>query len=108
VTLDIAGTIVGFAHGHQGRGKGAAPHLKVIDWWRNQAHGQQPIGDATLLVTGHFHYLALTRDGAKTHLQVPTLDGGSDWFRNTSGKETAPGIATFVVTDRGLDDLKVI
>jgi hypothetical protein len=109
VTLDIAGTIVGFAHGHQaGKTSGAAPHMKVINWWKDQAHGQQPIGDATLLVTGHYHYLALTRDGRKTHLQVPALDGGSDWFRNTSGKETVPGLATFVVNERGLDDPKVI
>jgi hypothetical protein len=109
LTLDIAGTIVGFAHGHQaGKTSAAAPHMRVINWWRNQAHGQQPIGDASLLISGHFHYLALTRDGRKTHLQVPALDGGSDWFRNTTGKETIPGLATFTVTDRGLDDLKVI
>lgn len=107
LTLDIAGTIVGFVHGHQAKGSGV-PHIKVINWWRDQAHGQQPIGDASLLLSGHFHYLALTRDGAKTHLQVPALDGGSDWFRNTTGKDTVPGFVTFVVNERGLDDPKVI
>ena len=111
VTLDVAGTIVGFAHGHQakwGTGAKGKPHTKVESWWVGQTFGRQPIGDATLLVSGHFHYLALTRDGNRTHLQVPALDSGSDWFRNTSGKETVPGFATFTVTDRGLDDLKVI
>lgn len=107
LTLDIAGTIVGFVHGHQAKGSGV-PHIKVINWWRDQAHGQQPIGDASLLLSAHFHYLALTRDGAKTHLQVPALDGGSDWFRNTTGKDTVPGFVTFVVNERGLDDPKVI
>lgn len=109
LTLNIAGTIVGFAHGHQSvKGRSGAPHMRVIDWWKDQAHGQQAIGDATLLVSAHNHYLALTRDGSKTHLQVPALDSGSTWFRNTRGKETMPGFATFTVTDRGLDDLKVI
>lgn len=110
LTLNIAGTIVGFAHGHQAKGTGAKgkPHTKVGEWWKGQIAGRQPIGDADLLVSGHFHYLALERDGFRTHLQVPAMDGGSDWFRNTSGKDTMPGIATFVVTDHGLDDPKII
>ena len=111
LALDIAGTIVGFAHGHQakyGTGSKGKPHTKVEDWWRGQTFGQQPIGDATVLVSAHFHYLALTRDGLRTHLQVPALDGGSDWFRNTSGKETFPGFATFTVANGRLNDLNVI
>lgn len=110
LTLQVGPKIVGFAHGHQAKGQGAKgkPHVKVGNWWVDQIAGRQPIGDADILVSGHFHYLALERDGLRTHLQVPALDGGSDWYRNTSGKETVPGIATFTVTDRGLDDLKVI
>ena len=109
VTLDIAGTIVGLAHGHQAKyatGSKGKPHTKVTNWWYAQMAGRQPIGDADLLLSGHFHYWALERDGKRTHMQLPALDSGSDWFRNTSGKETVPGFVTFSVTDRGIDDLK--
>jgi predicted phosphodiesterase len=110
LTLNVGGTIVGFAHGHQAKGGGSKgkPHTKVGEWWKGQIAGRQPIGDADVLVSGHFHYLALERDGLRTHLQVPAMDGGSTWFLNTSGKETIPGFATFVVNALGLDDLKVI
>ena len=101
VTLDIAGTIVGFAHGHQMRGK-------AIDWWMRQSHGLQDIGDATLLISGHFHHLRIEQTGAKTWIQAPALDGGSTWFENTSGQAAPAGMLTLTVGNGKWDDIKLL
>jgi predicted phosphodiesterase len=79
VTLDMAGTVVGLIHGHQCRGK-------AVEWWKNMAHGQQDIGEATLLLSGHYHHLKIEQSGRKTWMQVCALDGGS-----VSGSRTQRG-----------------
>lgn len=101
VTLNMAGTVVGMAHGHQARGK-------IIDWWKNQAHGQKDIGEATLLLTGHYHHLHLEQSGRKTWLQVPALDSGSTWFENSTGQAAPAGMATLVVGNGGWQDLAIL
>jgi len=50
VTLDMAGTTVALIHGHQVRGKGG-----VEAWWKGQALGRLPAGDADILINAHFH-----------------------------------------------------
>lgn len=107
LTLDIHGTIVGIAHGHQARGGGNSSG-KIGNWWAKQALGMQPVADATLLLTGHYHHLSITEHGARTHIQAPSLDGGSQWFTETSGSNARSGIMTLVVNGTGWDDLKVL
>ena len=101
VTLDMAGTVVGLIHGHQCRGK-------AVEWWKNMAHGQQDIGEATLLLSGHYHHLRIEQSGRKTHIQTPALDGGSQWFSNSSGAEAPAGMLTLTVGEGKWDDLKVL
>jgi predicted phosphodiesterase len=101
VTLDICGTVVGLAHGHQCRGK-------VLDWWKNMAHGQQDIGEATLLLTGHYHHLHIEQTGRKTWIQAPALDGGSTWFENATGQAAPAGMLTLTVGHGGWSDLLII
>ena len=101
VTLDICGTVVGLAHGHQCKGK-------AIDWWKNMAHGQQDIGEATLLLTGHYHHLRVEQSGRKTWMQAPALDGGSTWFENSSGQAAPAGMLTLTVGEGKWDDLKIL
>lgn len=98
ITLDIEGTVTGLIHGHQARGK-------IIDWWKNQAHGQQDIGEATLLISGHFHHIHIEQTGRKTWIQVPALDGGSTWFQNATGQAAPAGLATLLVGNGGWQDL---
>lgn len=102
VTLDVAGTTVALAHGHQFRAG------KAMDWWAKQAHGMQPAGDATLLLAGHLHHLHVEQGGAKTFIQVPALDGGSDWFRHTAGADAPPAVLTLVVGAGGWSDLLLL
>jgi predicted phosphodiesterase len=102
VTLDVAGTIVGLAHGHQFRsGRGH-------DWWAKQGHGMQPIGDATLMLSGHLHHLRIEQDGAKTWLQMPSLDGGSTWWRHRTGADAPAGLVTMLVGNGGWGDLAIM
>ena len=101
VTLDICGTVTGLAHGHQCRGK-------AVEWWKNQAHGQQDIGEATLLLTGHYHHLKVEQSGRKTWIQAPALDGGSTWFENSSGMAAPAGMLTLTIGNGGWSDVQIL
>jgi len=101
VTLDLAGTIVAVAHGHQCKG-GAEK------WWANQAHGMAPAGDASLLITGHYHHLRVTQSGRKTWLQAPALDNGSEWWARETGAAAPSGLLTLTVGRGGWDHLRVL
>jgi len=101
VTLDVAGTVVGMAHGHQ---FGRDP----MKWWAGQSHGQQPIGSATLLLGAHLHHLRVEQGGSKTFIQVPALDGGSTWWRHRTGQDSPPGMVSMVIGDGGWGDLAVM
>lgn len=90
LTLDIGGTITGLAHGHQfGR--------DVDRWWADQAHGQQPIGDATVLIAGHLHHYVMRDTGSKTFWQIQALDGGSTWYRHRRGADAPAGVSWAVL-----------
>ena len=102
LTIDVAGTIVGMAHGHQ------FPRGDVVKWWAGQSHGRQPIGDADLLLAGHLHHLKIMDTGPKTFLQVPALESESTWWRHRTGEVTRPGIVTAVVGGGTWHSLEVL
>ena len=104
LAVDVGGAVIGMVHGNQ------FPPGKAIEWWSKQQHGAQPVGGADVLITGHYHHLVVQPTGrsartgrAKWWLQAPTLDNGSDWFRNLAGDDSDPGLLTFDVTDDGFD-----
>jgi hypothetical protein len=101
-TVDICGTLVGFAHGHQWR---AGQSEK---WWADQAHGRQPIGDADMLFSAHLHHLRVVQSGVKTWIQVPALESESTWFRHRAGMVSPPGIVTAVVGNGGWSSLEIL
>lgn len=101
VTLDLAGTVVAVAHGHQCKG-GAEK------WWAGQAHGMAPAGDASLLITGHYHHLRVTQSGRKTWVQCPALDNGSEWWARETGAAAPSGLLTLTVGRGGWDRLRVL
>lgn len=105
VTLDVCGTIVAFAHGHQ------FPKKKnefAWEWWDGQARGMKPAGDASVLVSAHRHHFVAQQRGVRTWLQSPTLDSGSTWFENTTGEASKPGVLTFTAGDGEWDHLKLL
>jgi len=104
VVLDILGTRVGVVHGNQYAPNGA------VNWWAGQTHGGQPVGAADILLAGHYHHLNVLPTGrnpytgrAKWFLQCPTLDNGSDWYRNIKGDDSSPGLLVFDITEDGFD-----
>lgn len=94
-TIDASGTRIGMAHGHQWRAG------QANTWWAKQAHGRQPVGDADILLSGHFHHLNMQHTGSdKLWLQVPALESGSQWWKHRTGEWGQPGVVTFMTADR--------
>lgn len=99
ITVNVSGTILGLAHGHQ---FGRDP----LKWWDQQAGGRQPIGDADVLMAGHLHHLRVQDHGGKRLLlQVPALDGGSTWFRHRAGGNSPSRAVTFWTAEGRVFDL---
>ena len=98
VTLNV-GTqekpfVLGFTHGHLAK----APN-SVEAWWGKQAFGKQHAGSADILFSGHFHHLRVEQMGSdRVWIQAPALDGGSDWFRRSDGKDTPAGMLSMWIT----------
>jgi hypothetical protein len=99
LVVDVFGDeyhILGLAHGHQAR----RPDL-MATWWRQQAFGNQPVANATVLVHGHYHHLRITELGSTPQgtsrflIMAPTMDNGSNWFRMVTGEDSIPGLAVF-------------
>ena len=109
--IDFMGTPIGLVHGNQ-YGPG-----KSIDWWQGQAFGDQAVARADVLVGAHYHSFAAGVAGQnpatgreRMFLQAPTLDSGSDWYRNIKGRDSLPGTMIFDVTEDGFDlgSLKIL
>jgi predicted phosphodiesterase len=107
ITLDVCGTTVAFAHGHQARGSGL-PLAKLRSWWSGKMRAQHPVGDAAVLVFGHYHHLQVLQDGPRTLMGAPSNDGGSRWFVEQGGNTTACGTLTFLCGPDGWSDLAIL
>lgn len=104
VALDVRGARLGVHHGHQ------SAVDQMPKWWAGQQHGAQATADADILLTGHYHHLRVQPTGrsqrtgkSKWWIQSPTLDNGSDWYRNKSGDDSDPGLLVFQINDQGFD-----
>jgi len=107
LTLDVCGTVVSFAHGHQ-FGNGALPLAGARKWWQGKMAAMHPTGDAQVLVYGHYHHLQVLQDGPRTIFGCPSNDGGSRWFEERGGPTTACGTLTFVADKDGWHDLRIL
>ena len=105
LTLDVYGTVVGFIHGHQAR-RGATPQQKLLNWWMRKGYADHPVGDAHVLVSGHFHTLQVAQDGTRTWFQCPAM-AQSRWWEESGGARTATGTLTFTIGGDGWDNLKL-
>ena len=109
--VDFMTVPIGLVHGNQ-YGPG-----KAIDWWTQQAMGDQAVARADVLIGAHYHSFAAGVAGQnpftkreRMFLQAPTLDSGSDWYRNIKGRDSLPGTMIFDVTSDGFDlgSLKIL
>lgn len=111
LVLDVAGVPTAFAHGHKSGG-GGHPAQRVEKWWQGQVMGRQPVADASILITGHYHHLIVSEGTGRTMVQVPAMDGGSEWFTDRTGQSSPAGMLTLGVGTaygpRGWGDLAVL
>ena len=97
-TLDINGWVYATTHG-QAFGKGAGrPEQKAHNWYKGQAGGRFPAGDADVLVSHHYHHLAKRDWGACLWVQTPANDGGSLQHTDLTGEAADSGALSWVVT----------
>lgn len=94
VLVELGGVPVGLTHGDLFYGGGKLPQAKALEWWKGQDFGMQPLRGAKVLLSGHFHHYSCLTHGPRTHFQMPAMDPGSDWFRNSSGIDSPPGMLT--------------
>jgi hypothetical protein len=104
VAVDFYGTRIGLVHGNQFNPG------QAVSWWEKQTFGAQAAATADVLVHGHYHSFSAGVAGRNPStgrerycLGAPTLDNGSDWFRQVAGRDSDPGLMVFDVTERGFD-----
>jgi predicted phosphodiesterase len=88
--IEVAGTKIGHAHGHQWtRGK----HW---DWWSGQHWGGHKIGEADILLCGHFHTGMYEQENFKHIIRTPSFEQESTYFRHKTGKVGNPSAVSFL------------
>ena len=108
LTVEAHGQILGVTHGHAAKLSGANSEMRLRRWLEKQALGRQPIGDSDILVTGHYHSFRMADWGGVTWVQVPALDGGSEWWTAQTGDRSKSGMLTFAISERGLTALEIV
>jgi hypothetical protein len=110
VVLDVHGSTIAFLHGHLARGGGVGlPQNKLKNLWMAHAFGNQPIGDATILCSGHYHsFSAIEFTKGRLHLQAPSMESESTWWVNSRGERSTPGTLTFVTSNNQVQDIQVV
>lgn len=102
VVLDVAGTVVGHAHGHQWRPG------KHFEWWEKQAFGAPGLQQADLLLAGHLHHEFVESRGSRLFVQVPSLESESTWYRHAQGVTGNPGLIVAITQDGATNQLEVV
>lgn len=100
VYADIAGWRLGTTHGdiYGKGGVGASIDKKAQNWYKNMSMAREGIGLSDVLITHHYHHDKMSDWGSCLWRQTPAIDGGSEWFRQTTGEFSEPGMLSFVMT----------
>ena len=91
MTVPVGDTVVTVIHGHQWR-----PN-QAMKWWSEQALHHQPAGASQVLQQGHYHSWQVETTEHRTRIQSPTLDGGSDWYRDIRGATARRGALVYLL-----------
>jgi predicted phosphodiesterase len=104
MTVPVGDTLVTVTHGHDFGGNAN----KGMQWWKDQAFNGHPAGESHVLQHGHFHEMAVERDGRRIRVQSPTFDCGSDWFRNRRGGGCTRGALTYLLSGGEISRLSLV
>lgn len=89
VCVEHEGVTVGMVHGH--RIPGYPQPKRVFDFLAGQSLGNQPIGHADVLLTGHGHHLQMAERSRRLWVMAPALEAESAWWRARTGDTGSPG-----------------
>ena len=89
LAVDINGTMLGLFHGHQFS-------RDVEKYLSAQMLGQTALGGCDLWISGHYHHFKSQDIGSRLWIQAPTVDPGSDWYRDKAGANARAGVLTLV------------
>jgi hypothetical protein len=96
----LDGQVLGVIHGHQ-----VNKPEQLVE--KIKANSRRGIGQADIVICGHFHHLRLLAFGDGQYLIVsPTNDGGSSWFQY-SGERSQPGVLSVLIDVDGWRDLHI-
>lgn len=102
LTFTVAGTQIGLIHGHQTKGK-------MREYVANHALSREAFGGSDVILSGHYHHLKVDQIGPHSiHIQTPALEGGSDWYRHSTGLSSPSGNVTFLTRDGAWNWLEVV
>lgn len=94
LAVDVAGTRVAHAHGHQWKTG------RYFEWWKGQEFGRtSPLGQADLLLAGHLHHFHVDSDGRRMFVQIPAMESESTWWRHKTGSAGDPGLVVALTKD---------
>ncbi|MBM4469865.1 hypothetical protein GS982_19915 [Rhodococcus hoagii] len=88
------GIRMGFNHGHKIAGNDAGGFEK---WLNGQVRGDDLAYAVQVWVTAHRHHFACWDLGSCSAFQCPSLDGGSKWLRDMTGRFSRSGVLAFLV-----------
>ncbi len=92
-TTTAGGVKLGFNHGHKIPGNDATGFTKWLD---GQVRGDTDAHATQVWVTAHRHHFQAFDLGSCSVFQCPSLDGGSKWLRDMTGKYSRSGILAFL------------
>jgi hypothetical protein len=95
VYTEAAGVPLAFNHGHKIPGNDGA--LSFEKWLNGQVRGDTAAHAARVWVTAHRHHFAAWDMGSCFVMQAPSLDGGSKWLTDMTGRYSRSGILAFLV-----------
>jgi hypothetical protein len=97
VYADIAGVPMGFNHGHKIPGNDAGGFEK---WLNGQVRGDDQAHAVKVWQTAHRHNFQAFDLGSCSVFQSPSLDGGSKWLRDMTGRYSRSGILAYLVGEQ--------
>ncbi len=92
----VAGVPMAFNHGHKIPGNDASGFEK---WLNGQVRGDAKAHAARIWQTAHRHHFAAWDMGSCSVFQAPSLDGGSKWLKDMTGRYSRAGILAYLVGD---------
>jgi hypothetical protein len=96
VYAEAAGVPMAFCHGHK-IPKSDATGFET--WLNGQVRGDAQAHNAKIWVTAHRHNFQAFDLGSTAVFQAPSLDGGSKWYRDRTGRYARAGLIAFLVGD---------